>query len=897
MKKNIILTAACVAMSMAVQAQSEHSSAANFLTPGQKADVLVPFSVDDEGQRFEPIWGMDLQWINEQNLRKGVRHMGLENIGLGRSGFRATQALENDSVLGNDQISYLRRRSDLFTKVVGETLPLVLTADQEPGAVSYFVNNKNCNVDHWAAMINSHVHWIEANTKHPIIGVSPFNEPDYWTVEEGATSVKQMQVAKLLKEKYPRMADKAIVGANTLNNDKAAAWYNAGRQYFDWGNTHQLAGSFDTFAAFFQQLKQEGKVGYADEMHNVGEAMIGLEYGMTVGIWWGFDSRARGEFCDISRHGKRLAYAEKRDKWTAASVYRHDDGRVKAFIGSSERQANTTSYQFLSRDRVVYYDTQGPTREFTMTIPGGTGYQTGQVNAERVIDICWGEDVPRKAIVEGKYRIVNKATGTMLAASGEAINMQKPSNAVTQQWIVKPSVASDKAIGDFSFYDIESVSKANLHINVRDFSTADGATLLAYSVNAVPTSNEQWYLQYAGNGYYYIRNRESSLLLTTASSYAVSGLKVTTNEMAKDPEVADRQMWRLLPVGTDYETEAPAQPSGLTATVLPASIRLDWEKNSEPDVEGYTVLRAEDGTEQWNTIARGIASNFFVDNTCIPAKSYVYKVKAMDKAENLSEASSTVVAAASAEQAMTARWTMDGTLLDATENQQDGAVYGSAYYTDGKQGGQSLTLNGSSYVQLPYGVASSPAMTVCMWVKRTGNSLWERLFDFGNGTDSYMFLTPAASDGKLRFAIKNGGDEQTVNTNYALPQGEWKHIAVTIGNGKAAVYVDGKEEASATGITISPSDILPSLNYLGRSQFTADPMFNGALDDVRVYNYALTGEQVKLAMDGTVEGIGSPSCDNGSPTSSKAEAYSLKGIKATSKHGIIIKEGKKLIHD
>jgi hypothetical protein len=51
-------------------------------------------------------------------------------------------------------------------------------------------------------------------------------------------------------------------------------------------------------------------------MHNVAEAMIGLEDGMTVGIWWGFDSRARGEFCDISRHGRRLAYAEHRSSWT-----------------------------------------------------------------------------------------------------------------------------------------------------------------------------------------------------------------------------------------------------------------------------------------------------------------------------------------------------------------------------------------------------------------------------------------------------------------------------------------------------------------------------------------------------------------------------------------------------
>ena len=196
-------------------------------------------------------------------------------------------------------------------------------------------------------------------------------------------------MAKLLKENYPRCADIPLVGGNTLNNDKALDWYNTGKQYFGWGNTHQLAGSFDNFAGFYQQMVKDGKVGYADEMHNVGEAMIGLKYGMTVGIWWGFDSRARGEFCQISRHGSELAYGEHRDNWTAASVYRHDDGRVKAFIGSSERQAKTTTYQFLSTERDVYYDGYGPVREMLMEIPGGTSYQNGQSNAERVVDIWY----------------------------------------------------------------------------------------------------------------------------------------------------------------------------------------------------------------------------------------------------------------------------------------------------------------------------------------------------------------------------------------------------------------------------------------------------------------------------------------------------------------------------
>ncbi|MBR6320379.1 MAG: RICIN domain-containing protein [Prevotella sp.] len=852
-KPRLWLAALVLACGLTAEAQEQgvRSSSSMYLNAQAKADVTIPFAVDAEGVRYQPTWGLDLQWINEQNLRKGVRHMGRENVGIGRSGFRATEALTNDTGLGNDQINYLRQRSNLFNTVCGATLPLVLTADQEPGAVSYYVTNKSCNTAHWAAMINAHVEWMQKNTQHPIVGVSPYNEPDYWTVEEGATVAKQADVAKRLRENYPALEGVAIVGGNTLNNDKALEWYQTGKAYYDWGNTHQLAGSFDTFAQFFQQLKADGKTGYADEMHNVGEAMAGLEYGMTVGIWWGFDSRARGEFCDISRHGRRLAYGEHRANWTAASVYRHDDGRVKAFIGSSERQAKTTAYQLLSTDRDVYYDSRGPLREVRVEIPGGTGYQTGQTNAERVVDITWGADVPRTAIEEGNYRLVNRATGTYLNASTSSITMQKNfPKSLTQQWHVKP--IDSRIGGDFSFYDIENVGTAHLHINVQNFSTIDGAKVIPYSTNTKPDSNEQWYLDYAGDGFYYIRCRETALYLTTKSSSGSNGIGVQTNVLQADSALRLRQMWRLLPAGVVYDAVAPAQPAGLTATAQSASVRLTWQSVADKDLLGYTILRADaaaEGPDAWNTIARGIADTCFVDNGCCPGHQYIYKVMALDQSLNLSAPSETAQAQPGGWAAMTARWAFDGTLFDDTENMMDASVNGDSVYVDGRgDGGKALSLNTQRYAQLPYEVACNDEMTFCAWVNWRSSSAWQRIFDFGCSTSQYMFLTP--SNGSImRFAIKNGSDEQTVDCPSKLTVFKWHHVAVTLGQGQATIYVDG--EPVATGaVSIKPSDVRPVLNYLGRSQFLSDPFFTGYIDDVRIYNHALTADDVLAVMNG-----------------------------------------------
>lgn len=861
-KRNILFVVAALGAATAFAQEPVRSSSSLYLHAQKKADVSVPYAISAEGKRFQPTWGLDQAWPNESNLLKGINHMGKENIGIGRTAFRYSVALTNDSVLGAADITALRNRNTIFNKL-SATLPLVFTADQEavgpndanPDRVppEYFVKNKSANIEHWAAMINSHVHWMQANTKHPVVGISPFNEPDYWSIEEGATPEKQWQVAKLLKEQYPRCAEIPMVGGNTLNNDKALEWYTPGKQYYEWGNTHQLAGSFDSFAGFFQQLKKDGKVGYADEMHNVGEAMVGLEYGMTVGIWWGFDSRARGEFCDISRNGVRLAYGEHRNNWTAASVYRHDDGRVKAFVGSSERQAKTTTYQFVSTERDVYYDGYGPVHEFVMEMPGGTGYQTGQTNGERVINVTWGEDVPPSEI-NGTYKLLNKvsgATGNVVSytSSGDIIKQSKYTGSKKQQWTVKP--CSSRIGGDFSFYDIESVDNANIRMNVKDYSKSQ-ADILAWTQDG-PTSNEQWYLEYDGNGYYLIRNRESALYLASAGTSTMAKI-IQTPELTGTNR--DRMLFRFVPVDVTYDTAAPAKPAGLLAESQSASVRLSWTANTETDVEGYMVVRAPKGTDDWNTIARQLTETYFVDNTCRPNTSYIYKVKAIDRSQNISEASDVVEAAPLSQPTMIARWDFEDNLNDDTQNMLDMASPSTPkYVADHKVGDKSLSLT-AQFVQLPYRVADSDELSVAMWVKwNTSTTQWQRIFDFGNDEDHYLFLTPNSGTSKMRFAIKNGGDEQILDCPSKLSSYLWKHVVVTMGKDKTAIYVDGTEVASTTGITIKPSDIRPVLNYLGRSQYTADPNISANYDDVRIFNYALSADEVKAVKDGTYTNI------------------------------------------
>lgn len=844
------------------------------LVANMVTDCTVLFSTETEGVKLPVVWGLDTAWPNSDNMTRGIAYIGKENLGTARGSFQPNDLVTSDGQLTASQQTALDNRLNLI-KMTG-VKDIVLNCDHEVLNKANYVGKP----EEWVRLIQATAEYAQ-NKGFKVVTVSPFNEPDYTAWGQGSMDDFR-EVAKLIKEN-PFFENIRVSGGNTLNCDEALRWYTYLTPYLDEGNTHQLAGDFDHYADFFKQVREEGKYATADELHNVMEAMVGAEYGMQTGIWWGFDGLARGEFCKAS-FGERLAYAEDRPHWTAASVYRSPEGKVQAFLGTSERQANNSSYRFVSEDRDVYFDGYGPLREFVVEMPGGTGYQNGQTNAERVVNITWGEDVQPSAI-SGRYIIMNKASRKVISVqSGSAIDganicLNSDKGMDYQQWDIAP--VSSRIGGDFSYYTISSVRDGR-QLDVLNWSLASGGNVILYGGDK--GANEQWYFEYAGNGDYYIVSRHSNLCLETIST----GESANVRQAKKG--VSNRQKWRILPVGTSCELDAPKQPVGLSVKANTASLELSWEPNTEEDLAGYMILRADvldySGTSvqdvpeitpkyAWNTIGRKIQGTSFIDNTVVPGHDYIYKIKAIDMADNLSEPSDSVCGQLLHEKAMVVQYQFEKDLKDNTDNAFDCAHYGTAAYMFGKSGERCVNLDGNEdYIQLPYSLGCMSEMTITAWVNWRGGNAWQRIFDFGNGEDRYMFLTP--SDGaSMRFAIKDGGEEQYLTCD-KLKTYIWKHIAVTIEADGVAVYVDGEKVAESSDITIRPSDFSPVLNYIGRSQFAADPMLKSYVDDFRIYNYALSDEEVNAVMADIVNGVESIVEDSPVVTS---EYYTVGGLR------------------
>jgi hypothetical protein len=162
--------------------------------------------------------------------------------------------------------------------------------------------------------------------------------------------------------------------------------------------------------------------------------------------------------------------------------------------------------------------------------------------------------------------------------------------------------------------------------------------------------------------------------------------------------------------------------------------------------------------------------------------------------------------------------------------------------------GNALTLTGGS-ATLPTGIVSTLTgdFTIATWVKLSSIDTWARIFDFGSGTGTYMFLSTSPGNSRPRFAIttSGGAGEQQINSSVAISTATWTHIAVSLSGNTATLYINGAVAGTNANMTLRPSSLgSTTANYLGDSQYINDPALQGSLDDFRIYGRAVPGADI-----------------------------------------------------
>ncbi|WP_251153437.1 family 43 glycosylhydrolase [Cellulosimicrobium sp. Marseille-Q4280] len=209
------------------------------------------------------------------------------------------------------------------------------------------------------------------------------------------------------------------------------------------------------------------------------------------------------------------------------------------------------------------------------------------------------------------------------------------------------------------------------------------------------------------------------------------------------------------------------------------------------------------------------------------------------------------------------RYALDETSGTTAANSAPDATIGAATLTGGAAfsgTGEGVTLDGTNdYVDLPDNLlAGLTDVTVSLDVKiATDQATPYFIYGLGNtsGTagNGYLFTTGNAY--RTSIATGNWTTEQTVSKNADLQRGVWKHLTYTLEGTTAVLYEDGVEVGRQTGVTIDPKDIgngSTLANYIGRSVYPGDRYLKGSVRDFRVYDRALTADEVfQLGADHT----------------------------------------------
>jgi hypothetical protein len=194
-----------------------------------------------------------------------------------------------------------------------------------------------------------------------------------------------------------------------------------------------------------------------------------------------------------------------------------------------------------------------------------------------------------------------------------------------------------------------------------------------------------------------------------------------------------------------------------------------------------------------------------------------------------------------------------GVVLSDSIGSADGAVLGGGEL----DGSGELALDGvDDYVDLPNGLISgTDALTVMVWVRRSVDPGYIRVFDFGTGSDgedpaegletvgtTYLALTPRTGyfPPNLAALVSTSGasGEVALVTDSDLDD-LFHQLTVTVtSQGTLSLYQDGSLLGRVPS-SVDLADIQDDNNWLGRSQYDADPYFDGAYDELRIYHAEL----------------------------------------------------------
>jgi Concanavalin A-like lectin/glucanases superfamily/Galactose oxidase-like, Early set domain/Glyoxal oxidase N-terminus/Purple acid Phosphatase, N-terminal domain len=294
------------------------------------------------------------------------------------------------------------------------------------------------------------------------------------------------------------------------------------------------------------------------------------------------------------------------------------------------------------------------------------------------------------------------------------------------------------------------------------------------------------------------------------------------------------------------------------SNVTSSGARIDWTTDEPADSQ------VQYGTTTAYGLTTPLDSTFRTNHSqpltgLQPATLYHYQVLSRDAAGNLASSSDGTFTTLALNPGLVSHWTLDEgsglTAADASGNGHTGTlVNGPTWTTAGRLGG-ALSFDGvNDYVEIPNSPAlgSPSTITLAAWInpRDPGNpNVAQMIVGKYSGAAGGPYMLRINGAGRLRF--RAGGTQVTTGPVLSSPN-TWYHVAGTYNGSQLVIYLNGAVVLSQAWSGSEPDNgVNPTL---GRNLDGGAP-FNGLLDDVRLYNRALSAAEIQdLAAPATQSG-------------------------------------------
>jgi len=284
-----------------------------------------------------------------------------------------------------------------------------------------------------------------------------------------------------------------------------------------------------------------------------------------------------------------------------------------------------------------------------------------------------------------------------------------------------------------------------------------------------------------------------------------------------------------------------------------ASLSIAWDPGGDADVGGYLVHYGTEPGTYSDVIDAGSGTSLTIPNLDEGQRYYV-AVKAYSfsgLAGDFSAEVSGVIAAAAPDSGLVAAYGFEETsgaaVTDASPARNNGAIAGAARTASGRYG-RALSFDGLDDVVTIAGSPSldlSTGMTLEAWVRPTALSGWRSvvLKERPGGLAYGLYAHDNAPRPAATVFVE---DDVSAAGTTAIPLNAWTHVAATYDGADLRLYVNGTlagTQAAAGRLPPSADPLRIGGNLVWGEHFT------GRIDEVRVYNRALSPAEIARDMD------------------------------------------------